>query len=388
MQEIDISQFRKNLSKESSEKKVTVSGRSKTDLTAIFQTDISFPWQKQLKEKYKEAFYYELGTLIQAGVDVKNALEIIGSSIKDKKYGITIKSLEERLISGLSLSEAMQSDGQFNDYEISCIRIGEETGRMEEIVVELSKFYGKKIKNKRKLISSLSYPIIVLITAFGAVFFMLQIVVPMFADVFKQFGGELPWLTQQVVKLSDLFKNYTLWILMFFATLYFLVYYFRKDGKVRSIQSSVLLKMPVFGDLVHKIYLARFCSSLSLLVGNSVPLVRSISMVKNMISFYPFEKALEKVETDIIDGKSFHESLRQFDIFPNKLVQLIKVGEEVNQMENLLKKVSEQYNEEVEFKVQAVSGMIEPLLIIFLGLIVGVILVAMYLPMFQISNSF
>ena len=386
MQEIDISQFKKQLHKEG-QKKVPEAVQPRRDLTAILQTDIQFPWQKQLKEKYKEAFYYELGTLIQAGVDVKNALEIISSSIKDKKYGLTIKELEDKLISGLSLSEAMQNSNQFNEYEISCIRIGEETGRMEEIVVELSKFYGKKIKNKRKLISSLSYPIIVLTTAFGAVFFMLQVVVPMFADVFKQFGGQLPWLTQQVVKLSDLFKNYTLWILLLLASLYFLVYYFRKQEQVRSIRSVILLKMPVFGDLVHKIYLARFCSSLSLLVGNSVPLVRSISMVKNMISFYPFEKALEKVEQDIIDGKSFHESLQQFDIFPNKLIQLIKVGEEVNQMENLLKKVSEQYNEEVEFKVQTVSGMIEPLLIIFLGLIVGVILVAMYLPMFQISNS-
>jgi len=388
MQEIDISQFRKQLSNGKERKKAPVVTASKRDLTAILQTDIQFPWQTQLKEKYKEAFYYELGTLIQAGVDVKNALEIINSSIKDKKYGQTIKELEEELISGLSLSEAMLKGEQFNEYEISCIRIGEETGRMEEIVVELSKFYGKKIKNKRKLISSLSYPIIVLTTAFGAVFFMLQVVVPMFADVFKQFGGQLPWLTQQVVKLSDLFKNYTLWILLLLGSLYFLVYYFRKKEQVRSIRSTVLLKMPVFGDLVHKIYLARFCSSLSLLVGNSVPLVRSISMVKNMISFYPFEKSLEQIEQDIINGKSFHESLKQFDIFPNKLVQLIKVGEEVNQMENLLKKVSEQYNEEVEFKVQTVSGMIEPLLIIFLGLIVGLILVAMYLPMFQISNSF
>lgn len=388
MQEIDISQFRKQLSKQDGKKKNLDVSAPKRDLTDILQTDIQFPWQKQLKEKHKEAFYYEMGTLIQAGVDVKNALEIINSSIKDKKYGTTIKELEEKLISGLSLSEAMQSSSQFNEYEISCIRIGEETGRMEEIVVELSKFYGKKIKNKRKLISSLSYPIIVLTTAFAAVFFMLQVVVPMFADVFKQFGGQLPWLTQQVVKLSDLFKNYTLWLLLFFAFGFFLIYYFRKQEQVKKIRSSILLKMPVFGDLVHKIYLARFCSSLSLLVGNSVPLLKSITMVKNMISFYPFEKALEKVEQDIINGKSFHESLKQFDLFPNKLVQLIKVGEEVNQMENLLKKVSEQYNEEVEFKVQTVSGMIEPLLIIFLGLIVGVILVAMYLPMFQISNSF
>jgi type IV pilus assembly protein PilC len=366
----------------------TPSNKGKVDLSEILSAEIKFPWQKQLKEKHKEAFYYEMGTLIQAGVDVKNALEIISSSIKDKSYLQIVTQLKEDLIAGASLSEAMLQSKQFNDYEISCTRIGEETGRMEEIVVELSKFYGKKIKNKRKLISSLSYPIIVLTTAFGAVFFMLQVVVPMFADVFKQFGGQLPWLTQQVVKLSDLFKNYTIYLLLLILSIWAILFYFRKTESLRKIKSLVFLKMPVFGDLVHKIYLARFCSSLSLLVGNSVPLVKSISMVRKMISFYPFENALEKIESDIINGKAFHESLAQFKIFPNKLVQLIKVGEEVNQMENLLKKVSEQYNEEVEFKVQTVSGMIEPLLIIFLGLIVGVILVAMYLPMFQISNSF
>lgn len=387
MHEIDINQFRKQLDKKAV-KNNPVSAKKDFDLSALLSADIRFPWQNQLKEKYKEAFYYEMGTLIQAGVDVKNSLEIISSSIKDKKYLHTITSLNENLISGASLSDSMQQTNQFNEYEISCIRIGEETGKMEEIVVELSKFYGKKIKNKRKLISSLSYPIIVLTVAFAAVFFMLQVVVPMFADVFKQFGGQLPWLTQQVVKVSDLFKAYAIWILLLFGLIYGVLFYFRKEEQSRKIRSKLLLRMPIFGDLVHKIYLARFCSSLSLLVGNSVPLVRSISMVKNMISFYPFEKALEKVELDIIDGKSFHQSLKQFDIFPNKLVQLIRVGEEVNQMENLLKKVSEQYNEEVEFKVQTVSGMIEPLLIIFLGLIVGVILVAMYLPMFQISNSF
>jgi type IV pilus assembly protein PilC len=387
MQEIDISQFKKQLDKGATKVKPLLK-KEKIDLSALLSSEIRFPWQNQLKEKYKEAFYYEMGTLIQAGVDVKNSLDIISSSIKDKNYLQIITQLKENLIAGASFSDAMQQSKQFNEYEISCIRIGEETGRMEEIVVELSKFYGKKIKNKRKLISSLSYPIIVLTTAFGAVFFMLQVVVPMFADVFKQFGGQLPWLTQQVVKLSDLFKAYTIWILLSIALVYGVLFYFRKKEILRKIKSRLLLKMPIFGDLFHKIYLARFCSSMSLLVGNSVPLVRSISMVKNMISFYPFEQALKKVEQDIIDGKAFHQSLAQFDIFPNKLVQLIKVGEEVNQMGNLLKKVSEQYNEEVEFKVQTVSGMIEPLLIIFLGVIVGVILVAMYLPMFQISNSF
>ncbi|MBD3749860.1 MAG: type II secretion system F family protein [Sphingobacteriales bacterium] len=282
----------------------------------------------------------------------------------------------------------MNESGEFSEYELACIRIGEETGRVEEIVTELSLFYGKKIKNKRKLISSLSYPLIVLSTAFSAVFFMLQVVVPMFSDVFKQFGGQLPWLTQQVVKLSDMIKRDGIWILLLIILSLGLLFYFRSAEQLRKVRSRIILRIPLLGDLVLKIYLARMCSSLSLLVGNAVPLVSSIAMVRKMIDFYPFEQSLLVVEEEIIKGTTFHEILQRFPIYPNRLVQLIKVGEEVNEMENLLKKVSEQYNEEVEFKVQTVSGIIEPLLIVFLGLIVGLILVAMYLPMFQISNSF
>lgn len=386
MQEIDISQFRQKLKQQ---KPLLNPQQAETSaFQNILSKEIQLPWQKSLKEKYKEAFYYEMGTLIQAGVDIKNALEIIHSSIKDKRYLKVVTDVKEKLIAGSSLSEAMLQIGEFNDYEISCIKIGEETGRMEEIVVELSKFYAKKIKNQRKLISSLSYPVIVLITAFGAVFFMLQVVVPMFSDVFKQLGGELPWLTQKIVGLSTFIKSYSLWVLLLIAATVSALYYSRKQEKFRKIGSKILLRMPIFGDLIHKIYLVRFCSSLSLLVGNSVPLVRSISMVRLMIGFYPFEQALAKIEQDIINGLPFHQGLKSFDLFPNKLVQLIRVGEEVNEMESLLKKIAEQYNEEVEFKVQTVSGLIEPLLIIFLGLIVGLILVAMYLPMFQISNSF
>ena len=143
-----------------------------------------------------------------------------------------------------------------------------------------------------------------------------------------------------------------------------------------------------FVNLVKKIYLARFCNSMRLLINAKLPLLRAIALIRQMIGYYPIDSSLQKVEDDIMNGKSLHESLRQFNIYPRKLVQLIKVGEETNQLDYFFGKISEQYVDEVEYKTSMLSSMMEPLIIIFLGLVVGVILIAMYLPMFQMGNSF
>jgi len=181
--------------------------------------------------------------------------------------------------------------------------------------------------------------------------------------------------------------NFTRFLVLVVSIAVF-IFVTRKTEGFRRISSRILLKIPLVGNLVQKIYLARFCNSMRLLINAKLPLLRAIALSRQMIGYYPVESSLQKVEDDIMKGKSLHQSLQQFSIYPSKMIQLVKVGEETNQMDYFFAKISEQYIEEVEYKTSTLSSMMEPLIIIFLGLIVGVILISMYLPLFQMSNSF
>jgi len=381
MPSIDLSRY---------EKKKTVKP-SKTEgndgLIALLNKDISFGG-KELNDKKKEALYLELSSLLQAGINLKSSLELITTDQEKEKDQLLFKNIQDAVIKGGALSSALQDTGKFSLYEVYSLQIGEETGKLTEVLQDLARFYQNKIKQRRKIVSALTYPCVVLSTSLGAVFFMLKFVVPMFGDVFKRFGGHLPWITEKIIAVSQVMENnfWRVFILMVLVAAF--IFSTRKTERFRQISSRVILKVPVVGNLVQKIYLARFCNSMRLLINARLPLLRAIALSKQMIGYYPVESSLQKVEDDIMKGKSLHQSLQQFSIYPSKLIQLIKVGEETNQLDYFFAKVSEQYIEEVEYKTSTLSSMMEPLIIIFLGLIVGVILIAMYLPLFQMSNSF
>ena len=253
---------------------------------------------------------------------------------------------------------------------------------------DLAKFYQNKIKQRRKIVSALTYPCVVLTTSLGAVFFMLRFVVPMFGDVFRRFGGKLPWITEKIIGVSETMQDNFWRVMVLLLLIVAFILFTRKTEKFREVFSRLVLRIPVIGNLVQKIYLARFCNSMRLLINAKLPLLRAIALIKQMIRYYPIESSLQKVEDDIMRGKSLHESMQQFKVYPSKMIQLVKVGEETNQLDYFFGKISEQYIEEVEYKTSTLSSMMEPLIIIFLGLIVGVILISMYLPLFQMSNSF
>ncbi|GAB2699024.1 hypothetical protein GCM10027037_24320 [Mucilaginibacter koreensis] len=255
-------------------------------------------------------------------------------------------------------------------------------------LAELAKYYQSKIKQRRKIISALTYPCIVLATSGGAVFFMLKFIVPMFGDVFKRFGGQLPWITQKIIGVSQGLEQYFFPVLLTFVAIAATLFSLRKTERFRRLSTALLLKVPVVGPLVQKIYLARMCNSMRLLISAKLPLLRTIALVRQMISFYPLESSLRQVENDIMQGQALHQSLQRFSVYPAKLIQLVKVGEETGRLDYFFARVAEQYVEEVEYKTSTLSSMMEPLIIIFLGLVVGLILVSMYLPLFQMSNSF
>ncbi len=356
-------------------------------LFELLNKDISFG-NGQLPDKKKEAFYNELGTLIQSGIDIKTALELTASSYTNAKDVALFEVIQKEVVAGNSLSETLKNNEKFSSYEYYSVRIGEETGRLAEVLTELGKYFKSKISQRRKIVGAITYPLLVLSTSFAAIFFMIKFVVPMFADVFKRFGGKLPYITSLIVSFSDWFDRYIYLILLLIVAVIAFYLLSKKTAWFKKWSSLTLLRIPIVGDILKKIYLARFANTMRLLTGTNTPLLQALGMVKQMITFYPIEQSLTLAEKDILMGSSLSTTLAKHEFYPVKFIQMIKIAEEVNKLEYFFEQLSNQYTEEVEYKTNAISGLLEPLIIIFLGLAVGVILIAMYLPMFQMSNSF
>jgi len=379
MPSIDISKIQK--------KNGAPKEKEATSLADFLSKDISFGKGK-LSDKKKEGFYNELGTLIRSGIDIRSALELTAGSYTQKKDVELFSAVQKQVIAGKSLSETMQLESKFSPYEYYSVKIGEETGKLGEVLGELAKYYKSKISQQRKIIGAITYPLLVLFTSFAAVFFMIKFVVPMFADVFKRFGGKLPYITSLIVSFSDWFDRHI--YLMLFALVAIIMLYFINRNKFwfKKGASLLLLRIPIVGEITRKVYLARFANTMRLLTETNTPLLQALELVRQMITFYPVENSLRLAEKDILLGSSLSSALSKYDFYPGKFIQMIKIAEEVNRLEYFFEQLAEQYTEEVEYKTNAISGLLEPLIIIFLGLVVGVILIAMYLPMFQMSSSF
>lgn len=348
--------------------------------------DISL-FGRGLGDKAKERFYSELNILFSAGVDIRSALELIEEEQIKKADKLLFGKIKDFILKGGSLSEALRNAEKFSAYEYYSIRIGEESGRLTEVLSDLSKYFSKKIEQRRQFMNALSYPVIVLCTAIGAIWFMLSFIVPMFSDVFKRFGGDLPAITKFVLRLSEfmsVFFPYLFFLIIFSAVF---VFSQRKQEWFRKLSSSFIIKIPVIGEIIKKIYLARFCNSMNLLIGASTPLVEAISLVEKMAGFYPLEKSLSAVKEKILRGTPLHIALSQFPVYNKRMISLLKVAEEVNQLDVIFGKLAKQYNDEVEHQAGLLSSTLEPILIIFIGIFVAAILVAMYLPLFELSTT-
>ena len=337
--------------------------------------------------KKKQSFYLELSVLLKAGITIKEALGLIIESLKKEKDRQLLSNILQQVINGKPFSEALYSSKQFSEYEYFSIKIGEETGTTARVCQELGVFYERKNEQKRIIIAALTYPSIVLSTAILVVIFMLSYVVPMFQDIFKQNNMELPYLTQVIVKMSAITKSYGL-ILFVLVLLFFVAGRFLKDNYTyRKNIHSLMLRIPIVGRFVSKIYLAQFTQAVTLLTSSKVPILNSIQMVTKMIRFVPLQEALNKVEANIMKGESLSESLKNNKMFDNRIISLVKVAEETNQTEYIFNQLNEQYNQEVMQQSKVLSTVLEPFIILFVGILVAVLLVAMYLPMFQMSSA-
>lgn len=365
--------------------KQTTQSRQRASSESFLKKEISL-FNQAFNNKIKEDFYTELSVLLKAGVSLKDALELVQNSQKKKHNKAILIAIEQDIVSGLSLSKAMKKHKQFSNYEYHSINIGEETGTIAQVTEQLGSFYARKNEQRRNLVSALSYPVIILCTAVLVVIFMLQFVVPMFQDIFKQQGVELPTITKFIISLSEFMKSYTWFILLGVIVFFISQSFLNKRKRYKQIKDKLILKLPFIGNFVKNVYLSQFTQAVSLLTASKVPVVNSIQLVKQMISFYPLEDALNEVEKCILKGETLSNSLSQHKFFDDKMVALVKVAEETNQTEYVFDRLNKQYNTQVQQQSKMLSTVMEPFIILIVGVLVGVILIAMYLPMFKLST--
>lgn len=341
---------------------------------------------KRFPDKQKEDFYREFSTLIKSGVDFNHALIILTEQQKNKYIRSVYKDINNAVVKGKPLHETIQNYAFFSPYEYYSIKIGEETRRLPEIFDQLQKFYTRKIKIKRQIVSVLAYPVFVLLITFIVLYFMLNYVVPMFASVFQQFGKELPEITKFVVKVSD---NFSLIAALFGGAIAILLIahrLLRKNNKYKAITATILLKTPFFGNLIQKIYLARYCQSLSLLLSAKTPLITALELTEKMITFYPLKQALSTSKKDILKGETLTNSLKKHKFFTPKIISLTTIGEQINELDKMYDGLANQYNEDIDHSTKMIGTILEPLMILIIGGIVGFIMVAMYSPLFDLSK--
>ncbi len=359
--------------------------KSNFDLDAMLKTEISL-FGNSFSNKKKEAFYTEISVLLNAGISLKDTLVLIANEQKKQKDKALLEHIVTTIVHGSSFSESIKSVKDFSEYEYYSIKIGEETGTLKKVTKELGLFFKRRNEQRRTVLNALSYPIVVLITAVLAVLFMLKYVVPMFEDIFKQNQVDLPWLTKVIIKTSVAFQNYFWICILLFLFLLIARKIVAKKIWYKKINAKFLLKIPFVGELLRKMYIGQFTQAVALLTTAKVPVLNSIQLTKKMIDFYPLQQALKTAESKILSGSNLSESLKEHKIFDAKMISLLKVAEETNQNEFIFERLTVQYNEEIQYKSKMLSTVLEPLIIIFLGALVAVILIAMYLPMFTLSS--
>lgn len=367
--------------------KEAVKKKKQSSTTDWLNKDIQL-FGNQLSLKKKEGFYAELEVLLKAGLDLKTALELVEEGQEKPKDKALYTQIRETVVSGENLSAALEATGKFTPYEVFSIKIAEESGKLPPILLELSTYFAKNLQYRRLLMSALSYPIVVIGVALLALVFLLNFLVPLFGDIYARLDQELPAITQVIISLSAFMQTYLKLIILIISGISFALYLQRKKAWLRNLSAKLLLRTPAIGSLVQQIYLARFSQAMAFLLAAKVPLLQALDLIQKMVGFYPIEVSLDAIEKDILKGKALYQGMQPFSIYPRRMIALIKVGEEANHLEEMFTKLASQYNDEVEQRTKMLGSLIEPVLIVFLALIVGLVLVSMYMPIFKLVTNF
>ena len=342
---------------------------------------------KKIKLRDLTIFYRQFATMVNAGLTLVSSLDILIEQVENKALSEAIKLVKSDVESGSTLADALAKQPQiFSELYISMVRAGEIGGVLDEILNKIADLMEKEFALRQKIKSAMSYPSFVAGAAVIMVIFMLTFILPQFVGVFKQFGGELPALTQFFVTLTYLFNKY--WYIFFavFAALVaaFLAYIKTPNGKLNF--DKIKLNVPIFGEINRKGAVARFTRILGTLIKSGVPILEALQVSSNAIGNLVISSAVLGAKTKIKEGQSISGPLAASGVFPPMVTQMIMVGEESGELEEMLVNVAKFYDEEVDRSVEKLTAIIEPLLMAFIALTVGVMIIAMYLPIFGMVN--
>ena len=346
--------------------------------------NIEIKFNSKVKLKDLSVFCRQFYTMLNAGVPILTCLEILSGQIENQKLREATKDINEEVEKGGVLSDAMKKHTDvFPDLLVALIASGEASGNLDAIMLRMATHYEKENKINNKVTSALIYPTILSFVAVGAIVFMLTFVMPTFTEIFKQSGTVLPWSTRFLLGLSDVIKNNWIFIIILIGLSAFGLKIFLKSDQGILISSNLKLKLPILKKLNQMIIVSRFTRTLSTLIACGLPLIEALKIVSTVAGNKIAENALLKVRDKVMRGESLYSSMRESEIFPEMLYSMVKIGEETGSLDDILNKTADFYDDELESIIQTSVALMEPVLIVVMGLVIGFMVVSIMMPMFD-----
>lgn len=349
--------------------------------------NITMPWEKRVSVKDLGVFTRQFATMINAGLPMVQCLDILATQTEKAFFRQSIATVMADVEGGSTLGEALAKHPRiFSRLYVNMVEAGEAGGILDIILNRLAVYLEKADQLQRKIKSAMTYPVVVCIVAMGATVFMLMFIIPTFAKMFQDFGGELPMPTQIVMGLSGFLRNYWYVILGAAIALIFLFNRFYKTEVGRTKVDGMLLRIPVLGMVLRKGAVARFTRTLGTLISSGVPILNGLEITARTSGNKIIENAVFETKESISQGNTISEPLKKSGVFPPMVTQMIGVGEQTGALDEMLEKIANFYDDEVDTAVDSLTAVIEPAMIVVMGGVVGGMLIAMYLPMFKLIN--
>ncbi|WP_432533528.1 type II secretion system F family protein [Kineococcus arenarius] len=351
------------------------------------QMEINLPGSNRVKLKDLALMSRQFATMVSSGLTLLKALSILAEQTESKKLAETLQEVRAEVESGTALSTALAKHVDvFPPLMINMIRAGEVGGFLDQVLLQLAENFESEVKLRAKVKSAMTYPVVVFVIAILAVAGMLLFIVPIFAKMFSDMGGELPLPTKILVVLSSLLRFIGPGLVVLAIVLPIVWRKVKDKDRVRNVVDPLKLKVPIFGLLAQKIALSRFTRNLGTMLRSGVPILQSLEIVGNASGNVVIERASADVMESVRSGKSLAGPLAEHAVFPAMVVQMMSVGEDTGALDAMLHKISDFYDQEVEATTEALTSLIEPLMIAFLGGIIGAMIVAMYMPIFGVFD--
>jgi type IV pilus assembly protein PilC len=341
--------------------------------------------EKKVTQKDIVVFTRQFATMIDAGLPLVQALDILSTQVENKKLGKTLGIIKSDVESGATYADALSKHPkEFSELYVNMVAAGETGGILDTILNRLAAYIEKAMKLVKQVKGALVYPITISLVAIIIVAVIMVFVVPVFSEMFKNLGGSLPLPTKIVVVISNFLKGIGgLILLVAIVGFYIFLKQFQKTKKGRLIVDTITLKLPIFGELLQKVAISKFTRTMGTLTSSGVPILDGLEITAKTSGNKVIENAIMDVRTAVTEGKTLAEPLMKAKVFPPMVTHMIAVGEQTGALDNMMTKIADFYDDEVDSTVANLTAMMEPLLMVFLGTTVGFIIVAMYLPIFK-----